>query len=637
MDVDFYREILNESMVGYVYGRVLFDSMNKPVDFLCLDINEVLAHDIGLRTEIIINKKFTDIFPGHSSMDQDLARTLVNSAVNGVSKDFELYLEPLGKHYHIKVFSKRKDFFTVLLYDISKQLKIIEIAKRFLENLDIDVDYDEINDQMRALSGARYSVFNLFDDDGLDFTTKAISGDRKVLEKVFGYFGYSIIGKRWHYDPVRAKKIKSNRITVFNRLRDLTGDVINETMIESLESMYQIGQVAVVKIMNKHRMIGDFTLIMTKGESLQRPTIIELFASQTGLFLEKKKSDEKLRKTNEQIAYMSYHDQLTGLYNRRFFEEEMRRLDTERNLPISLVIMDVNGLKLTNDAFGHSAGDELLKKIAATTQKHCREGEIIARIGGDEIAIILPASDENDIPNFIKRIANALDKHRYGFIKLSVAFGFATKKSLDEDIFSVFKTAEERMYHNKLLESGKMHQKTVDSILEMLFHQNRREEKHAHSVKQLCEDIGLCLGLDKERLEELKKAGLMHDIGKIAINKSILDKKEALKDSDIIQIRRHPEVGFHILSSVSQFASISEYVLAHHERWDGQGYPKGLKADQIPLQSRIIALAEAYDTITSDTPYRKAFSREYAIEEIRRHSGGQFDPDIAEIFIKSIK
>lgn len=129
----------------------------------------------------------------------------------------------------------------------------------------------------------------------------------------------------------------------------------------------------------------------------------------------------------------------------------------------------------------------------------------------------------------------------------------------------------------------------------------------------------------------------MHDIGKIAINKSILDKKEALKDSDIIQIRRHPEVGFHILSSVSQFASISEYVLAHHERWDGQGYPKGLKADQIPLQSRIIALAEAYDTITSDTPYRKAFSREYAIEEIRRHSGGQFDPDIAEIFIKSIK
>jgi HD-GYP domain-containing protein (c-di-GMP phosphodiesterase class II) len=140
-----------------------------------------------------------------------------------------------------------------------------------------------------------------------------------------------------------------------------------------------------------------------------------------------------------------------------------------------------------------------------------------------------------------------------------------------------------------------------------------------------------------ERLEELKKAGLMHDIGKIAVNKSVLDKKEALSDAELTQIRRHPEVGYHILSSVSQFASISEYVLAHHERWDGQGYPKGLKAEQIPLQSRIIAIAEAYDAMTNDAPNRKAYSKVYAIEEIRKHSGSQFDPDIAGIFIKSIE
>ncbi|MDP3388242.1 MAG: diguanylate cyclase [Eubacteriales bacterium] len=637
MDNDFYRDILNESMVGYAHGEVIIDSQNKPVDFVCLDINETLALDIGLCKENLINRKYTEIFPKHSNKDNYWEKSFANVAISGGYEEFEQYLEPLKKHYHIKVFSKKKNFFTVLLYDISAQLKVIEISKSFLENLDTDIDYNEINDHMRTLSGAKYSVFNLFDENGLDFTTKAISGDYKVLEKVFGFFGYSLIGKGWNHDPVRAKKIESNTVTVFSRLSDLTGDIINKAMIESLEKMYEIGQVAVIKIMNKNQMIGDFTLIMVKGEHLHRPGIVELFASQTGLFIEKKKADEKLRSTNDKIAFMSYHDQLTGLYNKRFFEEEMKRLDSARNLPISLVIMDVNGLKLMNDAFGHSAGDELLKKIAETTKKHCREGEIIARTGGDEMAIILPQSDSHKIPSFIQRIAKALGKHRYGFIELSVAFGFATKDNAEEDIFDVFRIAEEQMYHNKLLESGKMHQKTINSILKTLFDQNKWEEKHAQSVSRICANIGLLLGLDNDRVEELKKAGLMHDIGKITISKSILDKKEILSDSEVTQIRRHPEVGYHILSSVSQFASISEYVLAHHERWDGTGYPKGLDAHQIPLQARVIALAEAFDNMISDTPYRQAYSKEYAIEEINKNSGSQFDPEIVAKFIKSIE
>ncbi|MBV1758286.1 MAG: diguanylate cyclase [Dethiosulfatibacter sp.] len=636
MDASFYREVLNESSVGYAYGEVLFDGLNDPVDFMCLDINDALANDIGLEKEKIINKKYSEIFSGQSIIEHDWGRALVDVAIRGVSKEFEQYLEPLKKHYHIKVFSNKRNFFVVLLYNISEQLKIIEISKSFLENLDTDVDYNGINDHMRTLSNARYSVFNLFDENGLDFTTKAISGDNKVLERVFKFFGYNIIGKRWSYDPIRAEKIRLNTLTHFNRLRDLTGEVINKTMIERLEQIYEIGQVAVIKIMNKNRMIGDFTLIMGKGEQLQRPTIVKLFASQTGLFLEKKKVDEKLKKTNEQIAFMSYHDQLTGLYNRRFFEEEMRRLDTSRNLPISLIIMDVNGLKLTNDAFGHSAGDDLLKKIAETTQNHCREGEIIARTGGDEMAIILPGLDSHEIQPFAQRISKALEKHRHGLIELSVAFGWATKKDPEEDIFSVFRSAEEHMYHNKLLESGKMHQKTIDGILKTLFGQNKWEERHAQSVSHLAGKVGILLGLDKDRIEELKKAGLMHDIGKVAISENILNKKETLSDSEVAQIRRHPEVGYHILSSVSQFASISEYVLAHHERWDGTGYPKGLKADKIPLQSRIITLADAYDNMICDTPYRKSHSKEYAIEEIKKNSGSQFDPDIVEKFIKSI-
>jgi diguanylate cyclase (GGDEF)-like protein/putative nucleotidyltransferase with HDIG domain len=344
---------------------------------------------------------------------------------------------------------------------------------------------------------------------------------------------------------------------------------------------------------------------------------------------------EKKQK-QEEIEYLSYHDQLTGLYNRRFYEEELKRLDTERNLPMTIAMGDVNGLKLINDSFGHTVGDELLKKVAAGIRKGCRVDDIVARLGGDEFVIILPKTDAFITEKIMRRIKDLLFEEKVGSISISVSFGYETKTNKDESIQEVFKNAEDHMYRHKLNESSSIRSKTIDLIMNTLFEKNNREMWHSKRVGKICESIAIELGLEADVVNALKTAGLMHDIGKIGIDENILNKPGKLTKNERSEIQRHPEIGYRILSSVNEFSEIANYVLEHQERWNGTGYPKGLKGELISSQARIIAIADCYDAMTSDRTYKKALSEEEAINEIRRGFGTQFDPEIAEVFLKNI-
>ncbi len=344
---------------------------------------------------------------------------------------------------------------------------------------------------------------------------------------------------------------------------------------------------------------------------------------------------EKQEKRNE-ILYLSYHDQLTGLYNRRFYEEELVRLDKKENLPLTIAMGDVNGLKLINDSFGHEMGDELIKKVAKTITNGCRENDIIARLGGDEFVIILPKTDSFEAERIMKRIKNLASNEIVGSIGISISFGYETKNTENEPISEIFKKAEDHMYKKKLYESPSVRGKTIGAIINTLCEKNKREEKHSRRVSELCKKMGIALYAHESEVAELETVGLLHDIGKIAIDENILNKPDKLTADEWKEMKRHPEVGYRILNTVNDMSDMAEYVLYHHERWDGKGYPKGIKGEKIPFVSRIISIADAYDAMTSERSYHIALSDIAALEELHKNAGTQFDPELVSIFIEKV-
>lgn len=355
----------------------------------------------------------------------------------------------------------------------------------------------------------------------------------------------------------------------------------------------------------------------------------------TGMVLVFRDITDKKQKQDE-IKYLSFHDQLTGLYNRRYYEAELMRLDTERNWPLTIVLGDINGLKLINDSFGHAIGDDLIVKASEAIKKACRADDIISRIGGDEFVVLLPKTDAFEAEKIIKRIKELSCNETVGSLNISISCGYGTKTKASHKIKEIFKKAEDEMYHNKLFESSYMRGKTVDTIMKTLYKNINWEEEHSYGVSKLCQGMGEVIGLSEDKINELKTMGLLHDIGKIAIDVTLLNKSAKLTTDEWKEIQRHSEIGFRILSTVNEMPEIAEYLLSHHERWDGKGYPKGLKGKEIALESRIIGIAEAFDAMTSNRCYSPARSEEDAFEELRKNAGTQFDPDLIEPLIKVI-
>ena len=353
-------------------------------------------------------------------------------------------------------------------------------------------------------------------------------------------------------------------------------------------------------------------------------------------------------------------DPLTGLLNRRAFEE-LFAVELERagrsGRPLSVLVGDLDGFKLVNDRRGHHEGDAALQALAADLEKWKRRIDVAARIGGEEFALLLPESDERGAFLVAERLRRAV--HRtFGEaeIPLTISFGVATYPEHGDDADLLMRAADQALYAAKDLgkdrsvlyspevarmlegggqrvaDRGEMQLATVIGLAEALDIRDTGTARHSQTVGRYARMMAEELQLSAERVERVRLAGILHDVGKIGISDRVLTKPGPLTDEEWIEMRTHPEIAARLLSR-EEFEDLREWILAHHERPDGTGYPRGLSGDEIPLEARILAVADAYEAMTADRVYRPALAVGAARAELRTGTGSQFDGEIVEAFL----
>lgn len=576
---DKLKRIFDNMQEGFALHEIICDSNGKPVDYKFIDVNKSFESITGLKGHEIKNRTVKEILPG---TEKYWIEKYGEVALTGEPTSFTEYSKEVGKHFSVSVYSPQKMKFITIFTDVTQLKEEKTLFQTILRSLGDGVITIDKNGKIDIMN--------------------------TVAEKLTGWTN------------IEAKGVEFNE--VFKIINEFTREKCESSVRQVFETgeIIELGNNTILIKKNGEELPIEDSVAPIKDEKANINGVVIVFRD----FAEKKEKQEK-------IIYLSYHDQLTGLYNRRFFEEELRRLDIDRNLPFTIAMLDVNGLKLINDAFGHFAGDKLLKKIAEILKREFRSDDIIARVGGDEFVILLPKTTNEETEKIIKRMYKAVEKEELESIVISASIGCDTKISSEQLMRDIYIKAEENMYRKKITESQVMRNKTIQVILKNLIKKNPMEKIHSEKVSLISRRIGEAMNLDYETLKEIEISALLHDIGKIVINENLLNKPGELTELEYEEIKRHPEGSYQILKSLNEYSSLAEYVLSHHERSDGKGYPRGLAGEKIPLISRIISVAESFEDMTSDRPYRKAMLREEAIDELKKHSGTQFDSNIVKI------
>jgi diguanylate cyclase (GGDEF)-like protein/putative nucleotidyltransferase with HDIG domain len=372
---------------------------------------------------------------------------------------------------------------------------------------------------------------------------------------------------------------------------------------------------------------------------------------------------ERVDRLITRLADAARTDALTGLLNRRGFQELME-VETERALrssrPLSIIVGDLDHFKHLNDRYGHAAGDLALRRFAEIASQASRRIDAVARIGGEEFALLLPDTEQHAAYLLAERLRRAVkEPAASGEGELpTVSFGVASFPTHAADAPALMHAADQALYAAKAMgrdrsviynpevlanvlggnldpAAGNEHLSAVLVLAETLDLRDSGTASHSQTVGRLAALIAKSLGFDDGRIERIRLAGILHDIGKIGIPDWILHKPAKLDTSEWIEVKKHPEMGARIAAS-AKLDDISEWILCHHERVDGRGYPGGLPADEIPVEARILAVADAYEAMTAERVYKRAMPAAEAEEELRRQSGTQFDAECVDALLGAI-
>jgi len=350
-------------------------------------------------------------------------------------------------------------------------------------------------------------------------------------------------------------------------------------------------------------------------------------------------------------------DPVTGLHNHRAVYQRLHS-EMERHgrsgKPLSILMMDLDNFKLFNDTYGHPAGDEVLKRVAGVLRRSCRESDVVARFGGDEFLMILPETTLKQAIRCAERVATSIGKERFrcedsATLPIGFSYGIAVFPDDSQEAQELVARADANLYQSKVQGGGKITVRGAATLENMLSNVNGYDlframviaidnkdgytRKHSEEVTEYSLQIAQALGLSAETLQTIQVSGILHDVGKIGVPDSILKKPGKLTDEEFDLMKQHPVFGAVIVGSIAGMDEVVLGVRHHHERYDGRGYPDGLKGEEIPLIGRIMAVADAYSAMTTCRPYRKGLTQHQALQEIRKNLGAQFDPRIGEVFI----
>jgi diguanylate cyclase (GGDEF)-like protein len=371
-------------------------------------------------------------------------------------------------------------------------------------------------------------------------------------------------------------------------------------------------------------------------------------------------------KFRHKLALLANQDELTGLYNHRYFQERLDveiKLASEKNNPLSLIFFDIDFFKFYNDSYGHQAGDNLLKQISNLVLQIVGDKGVAARYGGDEFGIILPNTNAKQALEIAEAIRKSIEERTFmgeesqpqGKITISAGIASVPENAFDRN--DLLRKADEALYKAKFLNKNKVeiyfsvldelkqelnHSETnlintIKTLITVINAKDRYTYGHSERVVIYCKLIAQEMKLTPHEKKILEYAAYLHDVGKIEIDREILNKREGLDEKEWKILMQHPSWGADIIRPVDSLKEILPIVLHHHERYDGTGYPAGLKGDEIPLLARILTVADSFDAMTSSRPYKRRKTFEAAIQELIEYSGTQFHPEVIEAFIRALK
>ncbi|OCL26671.1 hypothetical protein U472_11885 [Orenia metallireducens] len=540
--------------------------------------------------------------------------------VNNTSGFFSLRMATLYNSYKENSLLLNIIISLVTLLIVSLLLFILKLRARNRELEEAKMRYNNLFNNI--LNGLNFD-FNKGKEMELALKKKTLE-QHILLENIKIHVWYLIDEKTYgavnkaHADFLGKRKDEINNANLYSIFDQETAEMCIEYNRKVFVEKKEISKEEWIK--NSE---GEYRLLLiTKTPKLNSDGEVEYVVCSAYDITEQKEIEQEIR-------YISSHDELTGVYNRAYYEQKLLQLDNLNYLPLSIIIGDVNGLKLTNDVFGHKEGDRLLQEIANVLKQSTRKDDIVARLGGDEFCILLPKTDVETAEKFIERIKENCTKIGLEPIPLNIAVGSATKVNLEDEIEEIFKEAEGRMYIDKERNKDNFLNPLLTSMIDRLFNDGYESIYHVSRLRELAIKVGNKLNLNQHSLYKLVLLAEFHDIGKLTIPLEILNKGDKLTIEEIKLLKNHTEAGYNIAKNFKCLNSISELILYHHESWDGSGYPSGKSKEEIPASSKIIHTIAFYDMLIN----RDSLSKEDAITELKKEAGVKFDPKVVEVLI----